>query len=103
MAPRSLYNPVGNILIKIAEAQIDGYCLRVYDVAAYQRLVYLAFQLKRQHIATADVASFMSTHPEWSTHPVDGRTFRWNEQSGELSVNTLGLHPMGQRFGVFLR
>lgn len=100
LAPRSLYNPVGNILVTIAEAQVDGYCLRDYDVAAYQRLVYLVFQLKRQHIANADVAAFMSTHPEWSTHPVDGKPFDWNADTREIAVNTLGEHPKEQRFGL---
>ena len=102
LSPSFIYNPTGKILAALAVSQNESYFLRVYDVAAYQRLVYLAFQLKRQHIATADVASFMSTHPEWSTHPVDGSTFRWNEQRGELSVNTLGQHPMDQRFSVGL-
>jgi hypothetical protein len=77
--------------------------LRAYDVAAYQRLIYLVFQLKRQHIVAADVASFMKAHPDWSTHPVDGKPFRWNAETAELAVNTLGEHPKDQRFGVTLR
>ncbi len=32
------FGAVGTVLIKIAEAQVDGYYLRAYDVAAYQRL-----------------------------------------------------------------
>ena len=73
-----------------------------FDVAAYQRLVYLVFQLKRQHIATADVAAFLKAHPGWSTHPVDGKPFSWNPETGELAMNTLGEHPPGQRFSVIL-
>jgi hypothetical protein len=98
-----LYNPIGKILVAIATPQNDAYALRVYDVAAYQRLVYLAFQLKRQHVATADVASFLSAHPEWSTHPLDGKPFRWNAESEELAVHTLGEHSHDQRFSVILR
>lgn len=45
----------------------------------------------------------LAMHPEWSTHPVDGSTFRWNVETGELAVNTIGEHPKGQRFGVILR
>ena len=89
--------------MKLAVSQIDTYPMRVYDVAAYQRLAYLAFQLKRQHIATADVAAFLNAHPEWSTHPVDGRPFRWNSQPRELAVNTLGEHSKQLRFSVILR
>jgi hypothetical protein len=71
----SLYNPIGKILVAIATPQHDAYALRVYDVAAYQRLVYLAFQLKSQHIAAADGASFLSAHPEWSTHRSPAKPF----------------------------
>jgi hypothetical protein len=98
----SLYNPVGKILVKLAVSQNDSYPLRVYDVAGYQRLVYLAYQLKHQHVATADVPAFLKTHPDWSTHPVDGKPFRWNAETGELAVNTLGEHPKDQRFSVTL-
>jgi hypothetical protein len=102
LSPTFLYNPTGKILAALAGSQNDAYMLRVFDVAAYQRLVYLAFQLKRQHVMNPDVASFLKAHPEWSIHPVDGKPFSWNAESGELAVNTLGPHPTGQRFSVFV-
>jgi hypothetical protein len=102
LTPTFLYNPVGKILVGLAISQNDSYPLRVLDIAAYQRLVYLAFQLKRQHVATPDVASYLSAHPEWSTHTVDGKLFRWTPETGELAVNTLGEHPKDQRFSVTL-
>jgi hypothetical protein len=98
----SLYNPVGKILVAMAIPQYDTYPLRVFDIAAYQRLVYLVFQLKRQHIATSDVPAFLKAHTEWSTHPVDGKPFGWNAQQSELAVNTLGEHSKEQRFSVIL-
>jgi hypothetical protein len=98
----SFYNPVGKILVRVAMSQNDSYALRVYDIAAYQRLVCLAYQLKHQHAATADVPAFLKAHPEWSTHPVDGKPFSWNAQQSELAVNTLGEHPKEQRFSVIL-
>ena len=103
LSPAYLYNPVGKILARLAISQNDTYPLRVSDVAAYQRLVYLAFQLKRQHIARANVAAFLNAHDEWSTHPVNGMPFRWNPKTGELAVNTLGEHLLQeQRFGLML-
>jgi hypothetical protein len=102
-SPWSLYNPVGKFLVALAISQSDSYPLRVYDVAAYQRLVLLVFQLKRQHIAPADVASFLVAHPEWSTHPVDGKPFSWNAQSGELAINTLAENSKQRRFSVVLK
>lgn len=103
LTPASLYNPIGKILVALGGSQNDSYLLRVYDVAAYQRLVYLAFQLRRQHIATPDIAAFLQAHPEWSTHPVDGKLFRWNPETAELTVNTLGEDTRGRRFSVTLR
>ena len=103
LSPALLYDPIGKILVKSAASHNDSYYLRAYDVSAYQRLVYLAYQLKRQHIATADVEAVMRAHPEWSTHPVDAKPFRWNAETAELAVNTLGEHSKDQRFGVTLR
>jgi len=103
LSPALLYNPIGKILVRIATANIDTYSLRAYDVAAYQRLVYFAFQLKRQRVATTDIAAFLKAHPDWSTHPVDGKPFSWDSATAELAVNTLGEHPKGQRFSVTLR
>jgi hypothetical protein len=103
LSPSYIYNPMGKILVSLSASQKDSYSLRAYDVAAHQRLVYLAFQLKRQHIATSDVTAFLKAHPEWSTHPVGGKPFSWNAETGELAVNTLGDHPKDQRFSVTLR
>jgi hypothetical protein len=98
-SPTILYDPIGKILVGTATTWED-FPLRVYDVAALQKLVGLAFQLRVQHIATSEVASFLTQHPEWSTHPVDGQRFGWNPASGELAVNTVATHPRGQRFSV---
>jgi hypothetical protein len=103
LSPAYLYNPMGKVFAALAVSQNDGYILRAFDVAAYQRLVYLVFQLKRQHIATGNVATFMAAHPDWSIQPVDGKPFQWNPETGELAVNTLGEHPKDQRFSVTLR
>jgi hypothetical protein len=98
-----LYNPIGKTLVRIALAQNDIYPMRAFDVAAYQRLVYLAYQIRRQHIATPDVASFLIAHPDWSTHPLDAKPFRWNVETCELAVNTLADHPKEQRYNMVLR
>ena len=103
LSPPVFYNPIGKILVRIAAPTYDAYPMRVFDVAAFQRLGYLAYQLRQRHIATPDVAAFLREHPEWATHPVDGKAFRWNAETGELAVNTVGKHPEGRRFGVTLR
>jgi hypothetical protein len=101
-SPAMMYDPVGKILVAKAAASWDDFPLRVYDVAALQRLVALALQLRVQRIGTTEVASFLTQHPQWSAHPVDGQRFGWNPASGELAVRTVATHPRGQRFGVIV-
>jgi hypothetical protein len=103
VSPTIVYDPVGKILVATAAATWDDFPLRVYDVAALQRLVYLALQLRIQGIDRSEVASFLTQHPQWSTHPVDGQRFGWNPVSGELAVKTVAAHPRGQRFSVIIR
>jgi len=99
-SPGVLFNPVGKILVSIAAPTYEEYILRAYDVAAFQRVVYLAYQIRRQGIESSKISTFLEQHPEWSTHPVDGTPFRWNSQSGELVVNPVGPNPVGRRFSV---
>jgi hypothetical protein len=86
---RMVYNPVGRILMSVRGGEED-FALRIYDVAAFQRLVYLAYQLRLQHIETAEVLTFMARHPEWATHPVSGAPFQWNAADATLAVIPIG-------------
>jgi len=99
-SPRTLFNPVGKILVSIAAPAYEEYLTRAYDVAAFQRLVYLAYQIRRQRIELREIPTFLKQHPEWSTHPVNGTSFRWNPQSQELIVDPVGPNPVGRRFSV---
>jgi len=99
-SPNVLFNPVGKILVSIAEPPYEEYPLRAYDVAAFQRLVYLAYQIRRQQIGLSEIPTFLVQHPEWSRHPVNGTPFRWNSQSQELIVDPVGPNPVGRRFSV---
>ena len=76
------------------------YPARVYDVAAFQRLVCLAYQIRQQKIARAAVAAFMQQHPELSRHPIDNQPFEWDAKSGTISVKTVGPRPKERRFSV---
>jgi hypothetical protein len=97
---RTVYNPVGKILVAIAAPAYENYALRPYDVAAFQRLVHLSFEIRRQQIAPSEVPSFMKLHPELSTHPADGRPFIWNPTSAEIAIQTVAQQPADRRFSV---
>lgn len=94
------YNPIGKLLAGIAAPAGVTYPLRAWDAAALQRLVRAGYEIRRQRIAPADVPAFLTQHPEWSTHPGDGRPFVWRPESAELGVQTIGEQPQGRRFSI---
>jgi hypothetical protein len=94
------YNPIGKILAGIAAPGLAGYAPRAWDGAALQRLVRLSYEIRRQGIEPARIPAFLARHPEWSTHPGDGRPFLWDAKNGELGIQTMGRHPAGRRFGI---
>jgi hypothetical protein len=98
--PAVLYNPIGKSLVYLGGPGFLDYPLRAYDVAAFQRLVVLCYQLRAQSVAPAEVPGFMAAHPEWSTHPVEGMLFVWDAQTGEIRVAPRAKTQPGRRFGI---
>ena len=94
------YNPIGKILAAIPAQGLTGYAPRAWDGAALQRLVRLSYEIRRQGIEPARMPAFLARHPEWSTHPGDGRSFLWDAKSGELRIQTMGRQPAGRRFSI---
>jgi len=70
------------------------------DAAALQRLVRLSIEIRRQRIAPSEIAGFMKLHPEWATHPADGRSFVWKPSSGEIAIQPVAQQPADRRFSV---
>lgn len=98
--PAILYNPIGKSLVWLGGPDFLDYPLRVYDVVAFQRLVVLAYQLRAQSVASAEVHGFMAAHPEWSTHPVERMPFVWDAQTGEIRVIPRAKPQPGRRFAI---
>lgn len=97
------YNPIGRALLTIGTAApYDDYAAQVFDVAAFQRLVFLAYQMRRRDIGLEGVSAFMKMHPEWSTHPVDSRPFNWSPADGTLGVRPIGHEIRSMRFALKL-
>jgi hypothetical protein len=94
------YNPGAKVLATSADAAYDEYPPRVWDAAALQRLVRLSYEIRRQRIATTAIPAFLKQHPEWSTHPADGRPFLWDAGTGELRIQTVAKQPPDRRFSV---
>jgi len=94
------YNPIGKFMMGIASDAYENYYLRAYDGAAFQRLVRLGYEIRNQKVEDKAVPSFMQRNPQWASHPVDGRTFVWDEKKREIVVQTLGQQPEGRRFSI---
>lgn len=95
------YNPAGKVLAANSVAVgFDAYLLRAYDGAALQRLAKLGYEIRRQHIDTSAIPAFLRQHPEWATHPADGRPFLWSAGTGEISIQTVAKQPAGRRFSI---
>lgn len=98
--PAILYNPIGKSLVFLGGPGFLDYPVRTYDAAAFQRLVVLAYQLRAQSVAPADVPRFMAAHPEWSTHLVDRMPFAWDPATEEVRVIPRAKSQPGRRFSI---
>jgi hypothetical protein len=97
---RTIYNPIGRILVAMAAPAYENYIVRPYDAAALQRLVRLSFEIRRQRIAPSEITGFMKLHSEWATHPADGRSFVWKQAIGEIAIQPVARQPPDRRFSV---
>jgi hypothetical protein len=98
--PAILYNPIGKSLVFLGGPGFLDYPLRTYEVAAFQRLVVLAYHLRAQSVAPAEVPGFMAAHPEWSTHLVDRMPFAWDAETEEILVIPRAKSQPGRRFNI---
>ena len=96
------YNPVGKVLAAVAVPAFDNCPRRAWDGAALQRLVRLGYEIRRRGLDGAGIPAFLDGHPEWSTHPADGRPFLWDAARAELSVQTVAQYARGRRFSIHL-
>jgi hypothetical protein len=94
------YNPLGKVLASALTEPYRRYPPRAWDEAALQRLVRAGYEIRQRRVAPADLPAFLRAHPQWSTHPGDGRPFLWDAVTGELRVQTLSQHPPGWRFSI---
>lgn len=94
------YNPGGKVLAEIGDWAYGDYPPRAWDAAAVQRLARLSYEIRRQRIDTTAIPAFLKQHPEWSTHPADGRPFLWDAQIGEVRIQTVAKQPPDRRFSI---
>jgi hypothetical protein len=94
------YNPFGKIMNSAGALSYDDYLARGYDMDAFQRLVRLGYEIRRQNVPQSFIADFMKQNPAWATHPVDGSPFVFDPTKHEITMTPLGTHPRGRRFTI---
>jgi len=98
--PPLSYNPLGRLLARELTQPYRHYPPRAWDQAALQRLVRVAYEIRQRRIAPGGLEAFLRANPQWSTHPADGRPFRWDAGTNELRLQTVAQHPPGWRFSI---
>jgi len=94
------YNPLGKLLCSMVTQTYDHYPPRAWDEAALQRLVRVAYEIRQHRLGPSEVGAFLHGHPQWSTHPADGRPFLFDAAARELRMQTLAQHPPAWRFSI---
>ena len=94
------YNPLGRSIAAVLTQAYSHYPRRAWDEAAFFRKQKAAYEIRRRRIAPRDLEEFLRANPQWSTHPADGRPFRWDAGTDELRVQTVAQHPAGWRFSI---
>ena len=97
---RYAYNPIGKVLVSVPAYSFEGYALRVYDGAAFQRMVRLGYEIRTRGVRPGAIPAFMQQNPQWASHPVDGRPFNWDEKRREIAVQPRGQQPKDRRFSI---
>lgn len=97
MGPAMLYNPFGHILTSIAMPDFANHGLRARDVAAFQQLVRVSYEIRRQGLDNDAVAAFIKDHPELAAHPISGQAFEWDARMRELRLLTVGSTTRSER------
>lgn len=95
-----IYNPIGKVLLTVAKPSYERELQRAYDIAAFQQLVRMAYDLRMQKVTAAGVRAHLERFPDLARHPIDGSWFQWSPQTRQLSMKPLGDQPRVRRFAV---
>lgn len=84
------YNPIGKMLIAIANPAYDRYSGRIHNLDGFLRLVSLQIAIKQAAIRDADIPEYLGhTRPELR-NPYTGEPMQWDRQSRALYFNGMG-------------
>lgn len=100
LQPNWIHNPAGKMLLSLDATKYEQHILSAYDIAVFQQLVRMAYDLRMQQVPAAQVSAYLERFPDRARHPVDGDWFVWTPATAELAMQPLGKQPHGRRFSV---
>ncbi len=84
-SPKSiLYNPIGKVLVSVANPNWGNYAFRMHDLAAYSRLLELQRRIALQKIPREQIPAFLAAEKNLAD-PYSNQPMQWDAASGKLS------------------
>jgi hypothetical protein len=83
-----LINPIGSILLDVAQPDFGRYAARLHDLNGLITLVNAKRAIRNAGISSADVAEFLRNHKERFTGPYHGDALHWQPETGNLSFTS---------------
>ncbi len=78
-------NPIGKVLLGVANPAFDGYVLRMHDLDAFNRLVGLRVQMLAEDVGAEGAAAFVANADARFHDPYTGKPMGWDAASKRLS------------------
>lgn len=85
---QSLYNPLGRSMFDVGSGIDDEYPERAQDLAAFERAVRLAYEIRMNRIANSDIPAYIR-HSELAMYPATGEEATWDATRSQLSVRPM--------------
>lgn len=82
------YNPIGNVLVRVAVPAYSGYAEKIYDLEGVRRAALVTVQLRKKGIEVNQVESELSQSD--ITNPYDEKPFTWNAETKSIVFKGLG-------------
>ena len=94
LPPRSVYNPVGRVVLGIGDHDLERYGARVADIEGVRRAALLAVTLRAEGVEPANVPAAMSQSV--LRNPYNDRPFEWDAENRAIVFQGLEKSDRGR-------
>lgn len=100
LRPSSLYNPSGKLMVDIGARIYDEYPKRAQDLAAFERAVKLAYEIRIKRIASSEIPAYIHSRPELAVYPATGEEVSWDAMRSQISIRPMVSRSPPRRFTI---